>query len=219
MPRSKLNTDLKVSKRDDLRKRIVKLILSGAIKPGQKLREQILADSLRVSRTPLREALISLARDGFVEAQPNTGFSVVPLSRQEAEELYPIVGELEALALRLCFERVRTIVDDLVSINNRFLRARNDAELARKLDQDFHRALLSSCTNTTLHGIIAGLTQKLARYESMYMQEASLVKHSFQQHQQILTALIEGRCPEAMEALRHNWMFGLHAYLARNPTG
>ncbi len=201
--------------REILRRKLLHLVISGQLESGKRLKEEQLAKRLRVSRTPLREALIALERDGIVLAKPNIGFSVAPLSRTEAEELYPIVGELEALRLELCFERARTLSDKLTDINEQFLRARKNPEKARALDRQFHSVLLGSATNETLNDLLESLQLKLARYEARYMAEEGLVQASYQQHKEILSALRKGAKDRATRALKENWRYGMHAFLAR----
>ena len=88
------------SLRDQVRESLRRQIVEGALAPGEALKELELSESLGVSRTPLREALIQLEQDGMVRAGKSRGFSVAPLTVDEVEELFPIVGSLHGLALR-----------------------------------------------------------------------------------------------------------------------
>src|ERR1700690_1934348 len=74
-------------------------LLIGAMIPVGRINESQLAKRLHVSRTPLREALVSLEREGFVMSG-GRGFAVPPLREREARAIYPILGALEGLALR-----------------------------------------------------------------------------------------------------------------------
>ena len=80
---------------------IRRLILEGNLAPGGPIVESGLAADLGVSRTPLREALHSLEREGLVTSEPGRGFLVAQLVAREAQELYPLRALLEPLALRL----------------------------------------------------------------------------------------------------------------------
>src|SRR4051794_27947375 len=84
--------------RDDIVDQLAELIIDGGL--SERLKEVDLAGQLGVSRTPLREALLVLERDGLVASEANKGFRVVPLSEQRVRELFPILGALEALAVR-----------------------------------------------------------------------------------------------------------------------
>ncbi|MFD7159547.1 GntR family transcriptional regulator [Kribbella sp. NPDC059898] len=81
-------------------------IINGRILPGTKLRETLLADSLKVSRIPLREAIPMLEAEGFVTSQPRRGAVVNQLTRRDVDELYAVRGALEPLAAELAAVRV-----------------------------------------------------------------------------------------------------------------
>lgn len=84
-------------------KALLRKILDGSLKPGEKLREERLCESLGVSRTPLREAMFRLAREGLLERLPNKGCKVRERSRKEIEDLMEFRAMLECLALRRGF--------------------------------------------------------------------------------------------------------------------
>ena len=87
--------------RDSVREGIIGLILDGKLKPGERIKEISLSRALNVSRTPLREALISLERSRLLRSAPNIGFTVREMSVEEAEELYPLLVLLETHAMLL----------------------------------------------------------------------------------------------------------------------
>src|SRR5690606_6928498 len=76
-------------------------ILSGEIKPGEKLREEKLAGELGISRPPLREALRLLESEGLLEALPRRGVTVAPLSEKDAWEIATLRSALERTAMEL----------------------------------------------------------------------------------------------------------------------
>jgi DNA-binding GntR family transcriptional regulator len=82
------------------------MLLEGALRPGDKISEQALCARFGVSRTPLREALKVLAAEGLVTLSPNRGASVSRITAQEIDDLFPIMGALEALAGKLACERL-----------------------------------------------------------------------------------------------------------------
>src|SRR6516164_1747566 len=88
--------------RDDIHALLRERIVKGGVPPGNRLQDVQLASELGVSRTPVREALLRLEREGLVESDPNRGFFVAPLSRQEVLEIYPMVWALKCLALDSC---------------------------------------------------------------------------------------------------------------------
>ncbi|MCX7341299.1 MAG: GntR family transcriptional regulator [Hyphomicrobiales bacterium] len=90
----------------ELVERLRGLIQEGQLRPGDKIVEPELCERFGVSRTPLREALKVLAAEGLVDLAPNRGARVARISPEAVEELFPIMGMLEALAGELCIERM-----------------------------------------------------------------------------------------------------------------
>jgi DNA-binding GntR family transcriptional regulator len=85
--------------------RLRAMITEGRLEPGARLNERVLCEQLRVSRTPLREALKVLAAERLVELNPNRGASVAALSRDDVEQLFEIMAALEGLAGSLAATR------------------------------------------------------------------------------------------------------------------
>src|SRR5436190_24084875 len=79
-------------------------ILDGILVPGERLHDMALAEQLGVSRTPVREALRRLEDEGLIETSPNRWTRVAPLDLVEAGSLYPIISNLEQLALDLAID-------------------------------------------------------------------------------------------------------------------
>src|SRR5438552_12261037 len=87
--------------RDEVYRHLLDRIHRGEITPGVRVRDTALAAQLGVSRTPVREALLRLTRDGVLEADMGRGFRLCPLARNEIREIGAILGALEALAFEL----------------------------------------------------------------------------------------------------------------------
>ena len=84
------------------------LIDSGELAPGTRLNENELCQNMGVSRTPLREAIRSLATEGLVELQPNRGAIVSIVSQDDVTEILPIMASLEGLGGRLAAVQMHT---------------------------------------------------------------------------------------------------------------
>lgn len=123
---------------------IRRMILSGRVRGGDKLRAEHLAEELGVSMTPVREALMSLAGEGMVRFDPGRGFSTMPLRRQDVLDVYSmqayVSGELAARAAAVIgsdeIQRLERMQDDLV-------RAVELGELreAQRIDFEQHRLI------------------------------------------------------------------------------
>lgn len=104
-----LHTALQPISNTTLRNRVVtelkRLIVSGALEPGQRLTETWLANALGVSRGPLREAVRDLVDSGLLVSQPYKGLFVRSVTRRDLEEVYSLRTALEELAFRECWDR------------------------------------------------------------------------------------------------------------------
>lgn len=174
---------------------------------GSDINERDLSTELGVSRTPLREALLSLEKEGIVEARPRHGWAVTALTAADAEEIYPMIAALEALALESSdFHELLTELDTLTAINTEMGEAVDDAYRAQMLDDEFHKHLLGTCRNGRLLETIAALKRIIHRYEYAYMREMASVPISVREHEEILRALRAGDVAQATATVRQNWL-------------
>src|SRR5215213_8157418 len=125
-------TITRVPLREQVHHAIIGRILREELAPGARLSDSALAGELGVSRTPVREALLRLEREGFLEVDVGRGFFVKPLSAGEVREVYPILWTLEVMALRTAAPPSRARVADLARINAELAEAAHDPE--RRID-------------------------------------------------------------------------------------
>jgi DNA-binding GntR family transcriptional regulator len=140
-------------------------ILSNRLRPGHKLGHQFLAESLGVSRTPIRESLERLYQEGFVVRVPNRGYYVAEIDAVEAQELYETREALETYELRRSLERGLTKPDlaKLEGINLRY-KELIGGELTRQrllIDRDFHLCLAGIAGNRFLVRTLATIFERL----------------------------------------------------------
>lgn len=203
--------------RHDIAEQITARILDGRLPAEGRVNEVRLAAELGVSRTPLREALVELTDRGLLVAEPRRGFRVPPLDLDEARKLYPLVGELEALALRWSApqdllglaDRLEEQIDEMRAVLDR------GEELAA-LDDRWHDLLLSACANAQLMRLIAQTKPLLKRYDVLYFGGPDRARRSIDEHRRILAAIRAGDLTEGARWLVQNWVNGA-AYLGQDP--
>ena len=200
--------------RQDVVPEIRKSILVGRLKPGAKIIESRLAATLGVSRTPLREALLHLEREGLVRSDLRRGFTVEPLSAREVRETYPLLATLECHAVRTSAPFLSPLLPALERMNAQFRRARS-AQQALELDTNWHNTLISSSNNSRLTGLIASLRRTIRRYELIYMSDTSLLPTSAAQHDAILGALRKHDIEAALKAIEANYILGMQVLLRK----
>lgn len=191
-----------------IRERIVQQRLPA----NQSIGEVALAEELGVSRTPVRETLLGLERDGFVKAVPGRGFVVQPLSADEARQLYPIVWSLEKLALDEIVEVPAETIARLRAINAELATAVTPEERAER-DGAWHGCLVGIGGNARLVALLASVKASIARYEHAFLNVADRRDHSVAEHE-AMTRLLEESPARAAEALEAHWRQGLRIVLA-----
>jgi DNA-binding GntR family transcriptional regulator len=212
------NTPSPISKkplRDDVHSLLRDRIVQGRFLPGSRLPDVQLAAELGVSRTPVREALLRLVREGLVENDLHRGFFVAALNRQEVLETYPLVWALECLALQSCAPPTPAQIQALRQINAEMAAVTADAPRCQELDLRWHQTLVEPCGNQRLKELLAGLKQVVRRYECVYMQDPALVRRSVHDHTEILEALVKKRPKLASRLLERNWRAGMESVLRR----
>jgi DNA-binding GntR family transcriptional regulator len=195
--------------RAQVRDELVQWLDHGRLKPGERLEETRLARSLGVSRTPLREALAGMAEDGLVESVPNRGFRVPSLSLNVVQDLYPMLGAFEGLALRLAGSRAREQVHRLEEINARMASEHLTARQRHQLDQAWHETVTARNPNQSLAGELARLRQRLMHYGGAWEQGAADVRASQAEHADITARIAEGALDVAAERLLAHWIRGI----------
>lgn len=201
--------------RDNLYPALLERILTGALAAGARVNESRLAAELGISRTPLRETLFRLERNGFLYTDLARGFFVTPLTRREASEIYPVISTLESLALRSSGMLSSLRLPLLRQINRQLEEAAESPEQALLLDTKWHRTLLEGCDNQHLLFLIEGQRAIIERYERLYMRETALIRVSTTQHQHIIDALEQGDTELAVKGLETNWRMGLQTLLVQ----
>jgi DNA-binding GntR family transcriptional regulator len=204
--------------RDNVRLGLIDLIVTGKLKGGEKLNELSLSRLLKTSRTPLREALLHLEREGLVRSDQRRGFTVEPLSSREVRETYPLLAELECFAVRSTSSLIPAVLPKLEKINAEFARA-STPKRALVLDAAWHGALTSQSRNDRLAAIVARLRRAIERYEHFYMADRSLISISVKQHQGIIDAFRREDINRAIEAIRENYAFGMQVLLNKMDEG
>lgn len=207
--------------RDEVYRRILEGIQQGESAPGTRLRDTALATSLGVSRTPIREALLRLARDGVLDADIGRGFRIPPLDSREIGDTGQILGALEALALESSPELPAELLDRLVELDRKLEHTRGDASRCADLEDEWHRVLLERCPNRQLLDLIATHRQISRRYLLAYLRDSTPIALSTLPHQKISEALRIGEGPTAVRLLVQHWRRGieeLQAWIRRSPT-
>lgn len=181
-------------------------ISSGRMSPGQIHSVQALAEQLGVSRTPVREALLQLARQGLVEPVRNRGFLVVERSLQDVRDIFEIRLLLEPAAARAAARRANAEDVDRMQAHYHEMTAAaraGDADTTWKHDRAFHLAILEASGNSRLAQYIDALRDLIQRRGQLTTRSRQLQAIA-REHGPILDAMEKRHGAGAEQAMRHH---------------
>ena len=182
-------------------------IIRGSLRPGQRLIESQLAELLNISRTPLREAMLRLESEGFVQRLSSGGAQVKPLSAEEIRDLYAIRAVLEGLAVREAAERITDAQLERLAVLTRELEAIEDGadlEYIANLGEMFHLVILEASGSRQLAEHLRLLRDQIQRYRYLTIQVAGRGRAAAGEHTALLAVLRQRDPAQAEQAMRQH---------------
>jgi len=189
-------------------------IIATTLAPGQRISENELAERLSVSRTPVREALIRLRDDRFVQIVPQLGTFVTRISQSALADAQFIRESLECAAVRLAAERADA--GDIAALRGLVLRQaevseHDDHERFALLDDEFHAALCELAGHSVAWEVAQRVKGHLNRVRRLSLPQPRYLEEMVSEHGRVVAALEQGD-PDAAEAmLRHHLRMVLSA--------
>jgi DNA-binding GntR family transcriptional regulator len=172
--------------------------------PGARFSENKIAARARVSRTPVREALFRLQREGYLEVHAKSGWSVRPLDFDALDHLYDVRVILECEAVRkLCSADQRPALAGLAEawLVPPRKRLADGARVAR-LDEEFHRSLVAAVGNPELARIHQAITERIRIVRRLDFTHPERIIYTYLEHAQILRAVFARQSARATALLR-----------------
>ena len=178
--------------RDIVFEKLREQIITGQLKPGDRLMEIKLANEMGVSRTPVREAIRKLQAEDLVIMNARRGAVVAPINEKDMKEILEIRKALESLACQLV--AVKAGEDDvktLRSINREMRKAIDDNDIERITDRDvlFHETITEIAANTHLTGMLNQIKEHLYRYRLAFIKELKNKYVLTEEHDKIIDAI------------------------------
>ena len=201
----------------EVAERLRQRIFAHELAPGDWIDEQRLADEYGISRTPLREALKVLASEGLVELKPRRGCYVTEISRQDLDDIFPLLAMLEG---RCAGDAVRQAKPaDIAELNDIHARLESAADERRidaffEVNQEFHKRIQELAGNRRMLSVIQDLRKalKLSRLHSLSLE--GRLQQSLAEHRAIMAAIKAGDATRAEKLMCDHILCGREA-LAR----
>ena len=182
-------------------------IISGVLKPGERLMEIQLAEELGVSRTPVRESIRKLELEGFVVMVPRRGTYVSDLSIKDINEVFEIRTALDVLAAGLAAERITEEeleqMERLLVQIGEYMEA-GDMDKIIETDSLFHDILYQATRNDRLFGIISNLREQFTRFRSISMKYPGRIIKTVEEHRQLVEAIGSRNAELAQQVAREH---------------
>lgn len=169
-------------------------ILTGELKPGERLMEIHLANKLGVSRTPIREAIRKLELEGLVTMIPRRGAEVAQITEKSMNDVLEVRRALDALCVELACERITG--EDLARLKQaceafeEAVRTREIKKVARA-DVELHDIIVQATGNQRLVQLINNLSEQMYRYRFEYIKDISQHQRLVDEHRMIYDSIVK----------------------------
>ncbi len=167
-------------------------ILTGQLKPGERLMEVHLANKLGVSRTPIREAIRKLELEGLVIMIPRRGAEVARITEKSLKDVLEVRRALDALSVELACDRItEEDMKRLLQACQDFEKAAKgkDASVIAKADVALHDIIVEATGNQRLAQLVNNLSEQMYRYRFVYIKEESKHDMLVAEHREIYESI------------------------------
>lgn len=195
------------SRADEVYEQLKRDVFDFKLVPGDRFTETDISERMKVSRTPVRQALFRLQQDGFVEVLFRSGWRVLPFDFDKFEELYDLRMVLETTAVRrLCEQAARVNSDLLEELASIWLvsteqRSTDTVELAQR-DEAFHCALVAAAGNAEMARVHRDVTERIRVVRRLDFTRQPRMDATYAEHAKILEAIQHKRGDQAALLLR-----------------
>ena len=169
-----------------------KAILKGELQPGDRLMELQLAEKMGVSRTPIREAIHKLSKEGLVTLIPRKGAEVAGISRKMLVDVLQVRMNLEKMAFELAFENIgEAELKKLEKYHEEFKAAVNAGDILKmtESDESFHFVIYDAADNNKLREILENLKENMYRYRLEYLRNADCRNTLISEHDAMVKSI------------------------------
>lgn len=177
---------------EQVTQRLRKMLVEGHIAPGAKLNERELCEELNISRTPLREAIKTLAAEGLVELLPNRGAKALRLGLEDVNHTFEVMAGLEGLSGELAAQRISPEELSEIEAMHYEMKAaftRRDLSNYYRLNAAIHSAINAAAKNPVLSATYLQVNARLQALRFQSNQDDEKWSHAMNEHDQMVQAL------------------------------
>ena len=193
----------RIALHDQVVARLRTMLVEGRIPPGAKLNERELSEQLRVSRTPLREAIKLLAAEGLVDLLPNRGAVAVRLTERDVLDTFEVLAELEGLSGALAAVRItERQLEEMRALQYEMMACftRRDLSGYYRLNATIHSLINDAAGNPVLSGTYRSINARVQSLRFRTNQNEAKWKRAIQDHEDMVEAM-SARDADAMRTI------------------
>jgi DNA-binding GntR family transcriptional regulator len=205
------------SRAEELYTHLRAAILSGELRPTERLVENTLAELASVSRTPVRQALHQLESEGLLRESKSGGMEVVGFSLDEIADLCAVRETLEGMASGLAAtarsEMELTLLSSVLEAEQHAVRDESPALLGVELNHRFHETIWNASRNRYLAAQLRSLREMIEQRQGSTLRSTERRRRALDEHEEILRAIQERDAPSAEQAARAHFRNAMAARL------
>lgn len=188
-------------------------ILHGDLESGRVYSEQYFANQLEISRTPVREAVLQLSQEGFVQIHPNIGVSVKQISANEVQEMFQLRAAIECYCCKSAAERIHSPegeallhnLEDYIAKEERIYYSQGSPAECMKHDTKFHLTLVEFSGNSQIQEIMNRLRSRINIIGIKTLYKPGRLEATLNEHRKIVEAIRQGHAMDAYNAAEHHF--------------
>lgn len=180
-------------------------MVSGKLRPNERLVESLIAKELGMSRTPVREALVRLVLSGYASTLSKGGWIVTDHLPSQIRNLYEVREALEIMAIRIaCVRATKEQIDKAFAVHRLIVDAVNDRDIEKftQLNTEFHAILFGACGNEQLSSLIENSRDQYFDRRVVHLFSGKEWNAMITQHERMLKAVSERKAKLAEKAVR-----------------
>lgn len=184
------------------------MIISGKLKYNERIEEDVLATSLEVSRTPVREAINKLEQEGWINIIPRRGMFVSNVSLKEINDIFQVRLNIEPIILQMGFSNIplnecQRLKKEFESFLDKELN-KDEAQILDELDNTLHLLILKSCNNNFIEKMMENVYEHNMRLRNQSVQSNNRRNEATKEHINLIDSILDGDLDKALELIKYH---------------
>jgi len=209
IPSNENNKLTNISVKDIVYDKISEWIITGVLKPGEKISVEELAEHFNVSRTPVREAFQLMETQKLIKTMPRKATVVTDLDLEDINSCYqPIIVLEELAAIEACKRVKKSDIKKLINLNDNIKEYSDTGEIINEMieDRKFHDSIVELSENRYIVQCLDNLQMQTSRFEYIEFMERGNISESIKQHTRIIAALKSKDELAAGSIMKEHWL-------------